>query len=199
MEGPTKEHLAEAAGLSGRTIQRAERDGRLSAETLLALAAVFDISVDDLQRAWPTDEEVRRATAEAANRYKAIPVTRVERASDLRPFMGADALQVEHVQGLSEEQEDEIAVLEELLKDHGDSWSEVEPTEQRELLKTVFECVDRLQGIGLCVGAGLDVMRLVSKGMREPVTFEVLRVLVSSASQPQLTALRAKNQPVRFA
>lgn len=81
MLGWTQEHLAEAAGLSARTIQRAERDGELSAETMQALAAVFDISVADLQRIWPTDEEVRAAIEEAAKRYKQIPLTRLERAS----------------------------------------------------------------------------------------------------------------------
>ena len=74
--GWTQEHLAEAAGLSGRTIQRAERDGAPSAETMLALAAVFEIPVADLQRAWSTEEDVRAALERAARRYTAIPLTR---------------------------------------------------------------------------------------------------------------------------
>jgi transcriptional regulator with XRE-family HTH domain len=199
MLGWTQEHLAEAAGLSARTVQRAERNGELSAETLQGLAAVFDISVADLQRAWLSDEEVKEAIEEAAKRYKLIPLTRVERASDRRPFMGAHAWQVDHIAGLSEEQEDEIAVLEELLRDYGDLWSDIGPTEQRDALKTIFESVDRLQAGGLCVAAGLDVMRLVSPASREPWTMEVLRVLVSSAAEPRLTAFREKNRPVRFA
>ena len=43
--GWTQEHLAEAAGLSSRTVQRAENGEEMSGETLQALAAVFDLSV----------------------------------------------------------------------------------------------------------------------------------------------------------
>lgn len=199
MLGWTQEHLAEAAGLSARTVQRAERDGELGAETMQALAAVFDVSVADLQRPWPTDDEVRTAIEEAAKRYKQIPLTLLTRASDLRPFMGADAWQVDHVAGLSEQQEDEIAVLEDLLRDYGDLWSDIGPTERRDAVKTIFESVDRLQADGLCVAAGLDEVRLLGPGFKAPLTMEVLRVLISSASQPQLTALREKNRPIRFA
>lgn len=197
--GWTQEHLAEAAGLSARTIQRAESEGDLGAETLLALAAVFDISVADIQRTWPTDEEMRQATLEAAKKYKLVPLTRVERASDLRSFMGMHAWQVDHVDGLSEEQEDEVAVLSELLRDYGDLWSDIGPTGQRDALKTIYESIERLQASGLCVGIGVDAMRLVTRGSTDPWTMDVLRVLVSSAAEPKTAVLREKNCPVRFA
>lgn len=197
--GWTQEHLAEAAGLSARTIQRAESEGDLGAETLLALAAVFEIAVADLQRAWPTDDEMRVATQEAAKKYKLVPLTRVERASDLRNFMGAHAWQVDHVDGLTDEQEDEVAVLSELLRDYGDLWSDIGPTGQRDALKTIYESIERLQVGGLCVGIGLDAMTLVSRGSSEPWTMDVLRVLVSLAAEPKTAVLREKNCPVRFA
>ncbi|MDO6427163.1 helix-turn-helix transcriptional regulator [Thalassotalea sp. 1_MG-2023] len=38
----TQQHLADACGVSLRTIQRAERYGNSSKETLMALAAVFE-------------------------------------------------------------------------------------------------------------------------------------------------------------
>jgi uncharacterized glyoxalase superfamily protein PhnB/DNA-binding XRE family transcriptional regulator len=43
----TQEHLANAAEISLRTVQRAE-EGAMSAETLNALAGAFDISVEEL-------------------------------------------------------------------------------------------------------------------------------------------------------
>ncbi|NQZ79656.1 MAG: helix-turn-helix transcriptional regulator [Colwellia sp.] len=46
--GWSQELLAKAAGLSLRTIQRAEKDGNSSVETQLALAAAFDISPKEL-------------------------------------------------------------------------------------------------------------------------------------------------------
>lgn len=39
----TQQHLADACGLSLRTIQRAERYGNTSNETLMALASVFEV------------------------------------------------------------------------------------------------------------------------------------------------------------
>lgn len=162
--GWTQEHLAEAAGLSGRTIQRAERDGELGAETMQALAAVFEVSVADLRRPWPTDDEIRAAVEETAKNFKLISLTVVGRASDLRPFMGADAWQVDHIAGLSEEQEDEITGLEELLHDDGDIWTDIGPTERREAVKTIFETISRLQSGGLCVAMGLDEVRLIGPG-----------------------------------
>lgn len=41
-------HLAEAASLSLRTVQRVEAEGTASAETRLAIAAALDVSVDEL-------------------------------------------------------------------------------------------------------------------------------------------------------
>lgn len=43
----TQEHLAKAAGISPRTVQRAE-EGAMSAETMTALAAAFDVAVEEL-------------------------------------------------------------------------------------------------------------------------------------------------------
>lgn len=44
----SQEHLAAVAGLSLRTIQRVEAEGRASAETRLALAAAFGVEVSAL-------------------------------------------------------------------------------------------------------------------------------------------------------
>ena len=43
----TQEHLAKAAGISLRTVQRAE-EGAMSAETLTSLASTFDVPVEQL-------------------------------------------------------------------------------------------------------------------------------------------------------
>ena len=44
----SQEHLANASGLSVRTVQRVEVEGIASAETRLALAAALDVPVADL-------------------------------------------------------------------------------------------------------------------------------------------------------
>ena len=55
----SQEHLAEASGLSVRTVQRVEVEGIASAETRLALAAALDVPVAELMLASPpTDAPV---------------------------------------------------------------------------------------------------------------------------------------------
>ncbi|MEP1382800.1 MAG: helix-turn-helix transcriptional regulator, partial [Paraglaciecola sp.] len=48
-KGWSQEVLAKASGLSVRTIQRLESDGKASAETVLSIASVFDLSPKELQ------------------------------------------------------------------------------------------------------------------------------------------------------
>jgi transcriptional regulator with XRE-family HTH domain len=45
----SQEHLASAAGLSSRTVQRVESDGSASAETMLALASALGVGPGDLR------------------------------------------------------------------------------------------------------------------------------------------------------
>ena len=49
----SQEHLASAAGVSIRTVQRVESDGVASAETRLALASALSVSVSDLTLSGP--------------------------------------------------------------------------------------------------------------------------------------------------
>jgi transcriptional regulator with XRE-family HTH domain len=177
--GWTQEHLAEAAGLSTRTVQRAENGEEMRGETLQALAAVFDVSVAILRQPLPSEDEVRRAAGRGAETLQGHP-SHKNRTS-------------------LEEQEDEIAVLEELLCGYGDLWSDFEPTHRRQAVKTTFESIARLAGTGLVVAAGCDAMRLVTSGSPEPFGMDVLRVVVSKTEQPQLFALREKNARVKFA
>ena len=47
-KGWTQQHLADACAISLRTVQRVERYGNASQETVLSLASVFEISQSDL-------------------------------------------------------------------------------------------------------------------------------------------------------
>ena len=50
-KGLSQELLAKMSGLSVRTIQRVESDGKASAETVLSIASVFNLSPKELQAA----------------------------------------------------------------------------------------------------------------------------------------------------
>jgi len=47
-KGWTQQHLADASAISLRTVQRVERYGNASQETVLSLAAVFEVSQIDI-------------------------------------------------------------------------------------------------------------------------------------------------------
>lgn len=65
--GWSQETLAEVSGLSVRTIQRLERGGKASLETLSALAAVFELDVANLSKetSMTTTSEVTEQEREA--------------------------------------------------------------------------------------------------------------------------------------
>jgi len=186
----TQQQLAAASALSERTIQRAEDRESISAETLQALAGALNVSVDDL-RSPP------KMAQDLASRYQVIKLTRLERASDLRRFMPADALEVGY-EGLNDEQEDAIAEFQQELKDCGDIWRGLEPLQQRETLKEMQNRLAELERLGLVIAVGTDLLRLrTDEG--KPFSMEVLHVIISKADEPKLFALRDKTAAVRFA
>ncbi len=84
--GWTQEHLAELAGLSVRSIQRIERGGALSLETINALAAVFEV---DRSLFTPGETIVEPST----------PPQQVEPGT---PLKADEAEAMEYVKGLKE-------------------------------------------------------------------------------------------------
>jgi transcriptional regulator with XRE-family HTH domain len=63
----TQEELAIASGVDGRTIERAENGQSLSVETVRALAATFDTTVDALKN---RIEDMQRQLAEFQRKYR---------------------------------------------------------------------------------------------------------------------------------
>lgn len=57
----SQERLADAAGLSLRTVQRVEREGNASAETRLSLAGAFGVDVGTLSEAFTPTSAVLQA------------------------------------------------------------------------------------------------------------------------------------------
>ena len=84
--GWTQEHLAELAGLSVRSIQRIERGGALSLETINSLAAVFEV---DRSLFTPGEAIVEPST----------PLQPVEPST---PLKADEAEAMEYVKGLKE-------------------------------------------------------------------------------------------------
>lgn len=68
----TQQHLADACGLSLRTMQRAENYGNCSLDTLQALASVFEVEIALLKLVPPPDvyNAPEPPPADAASKYK---------------------------------------------------------------------------------------------------------------------------------
>lgn len=78
----TQEHLAAAADVSPRTVQRAEAGHPLSPENLKSIAAALSTTVEVLRMdraAAANDAKMRAAKA----RYSIVPMEKAERGSDL--------------------------------------------------------------------------------------------------------------------
>ena len=78
-------HLAEAASLSLRTVQRVEAEGTASAETRLAIAAALDVQVDDLNTPAPVVVEPLAIVEPPPVRMPACEAAPLPRAARLDP------------------------------------------------------------------------------------------------------------------
>ena len=66
----TQDHLARAAGVATRTVQRAERWGRCSAGTVLALAGALDVDVQQLLAPEAASHNIGQAAGNSPSRFE---------------------------------------------------------------------------------------------------------------------------------
>ena len=167
----TQEHLAEAAGLTARTVQRAEKGQSLTPETLTAIAGAFDVSVDDLRvdaaaviaahigvsKEELTDERVQawldQQRKELTAKYHMVPMTRIEAPSAFDALSGTFGLRMQIVSG-TEEAHDVAAELRQALEDYVDLADDVGPLGLRDMAKDALEIVRRLERLGCAVSIG---------------------------------------------
>ena len=67
----TQEHLAAVSGIDVRTIQRAERGEKISADSQLGIANAFELTVDQLR-------QPPKPIADAKDRFKVIRLRRLD-------------------------------------------------------------------------------------------------------------------------
>jgi len=74
----TQEHLAQAAQVDVRTIQRAEAGSGIGSESLLAIAGSFGIDVGELKRDLNAQE-----SKELAHRFELLQLERIDQGAQL--------------------------------------------------------------------------------------------------------------------
>jgi len=167
----TQEHLAEAAGITVRTVQRAESGQGMTAETLTAIAGAFDVSLDDLRvdvvevlaaqigvsKEELTDERLQQWLEQQRKdldaKYLTVPMTRIAAPSAFETLSGTYAFRM-HVESGSENARDVAAELEQYLQDYVDLADDVGPIGLRDMSKGAFELVQRLEALGCAVSIG---------------------------------------------
>jgi transcriptional regulator with XRE-family HTH domain len=201
----TQEHLAGVTGLSVRTVQRIEDGASPSAESLMALASAFGVSVDDLRMTPEQQSDLEAQAAEllkkAEERYSIIPLERVERASSLtRSLPGVDSILCEYVELTNDNEEDAVAALDGFVRDFFDLWSEMGATVRRDTERDLQEMIEGLGALGLIVAIGTHSRRLrFMNGKGDPFDMTTLYIMVSRAKDPKLFIALDKKAPVRLA
>jgi transcriptional regulator with XRE-family HTH domain len=97
----TQEELSVASGVDVRTIQRAEAGQKLSLETLKALAAAFDTSIENLQL---SEDAMRQFLAEFQARYSVIDMQPCQVGPDLSGRLSGEAYLFQKAGQFSNEQ-----------------------------------------------------------------------------------------------
>lgn len=191
----SQEELALASGVDVRTVQRAESGKPLAVETLKSLAAVFDTTIELLQ---VSEKEIVAAVEEFRRTQKIVEMHVLARSSELGEMVGGShALYFHKIGELSETQLDQIAKVEEILRDYLDIWGDMEATGRREAEKSLYANVEQLIASEMSVSFGFEQMG-IRMGDGQPFTMPVLYVAIARGSTPMLAIIRPKNMPVSF-
>lgn len=152
----TQQHLADAAGVKIRTVQRVENSEGASAETLTALAAAFNLPIDFLR----TDLEalssaVQKQFEELTKTHNIVEMTTVRTSADLNIIVGADANYMDCAVE-DDAVQDAFAELKSYLVDVGDVWDSVDAINHRGWIREAYTFVEKLNALGcvVCVGKG---------------------------------------------
>lgn len=113
--GWTQEHLESVSGITTRTIQRIEKDGKAGKESLMALSSVLEIDIEKLMEEEPTKEPTEKIEifSQVSNGKEALDMT-----------IGSDAFNFDYQYCTGEVARDVAAFLE-YLKDAGEIGNDV--------------------------------------------------------------------------
>lgn len=159
----TQQHLADAAGILLRTVQRVEKGEGASLETLGALANAFDVSVDDLRTDMDALVETLRQQLEKMRQeeeeqefrkqHYLVEVVPVTCSAQLEAISGSDAYLMDCA-CKDDAARDAFADLATDLTDTGDICNDISSRSLREWAKAAYEQVKVLNDLGVVVSIG---------------------------------------------
>jgi transcriptional regulator with XRE-family HTH domain len=171
----TQHHLADAAGVELRTVQRVEAGQGVSVDTLAALASAFDTTIEILGADFAAAAaELEKEYGRLKKTHDIIPVTAVTCSTDLAPVGQVQAYLMECVTR-DDATQDAFAALKSDVVEMVDLWNHVPPEQHREWVKTAFAKVEKLNELGLvvCLGKAKHAIRTRTR----PIEFLTLYVV----------------------
>ncbi len=206
----TQEHLAAAASLNVRTVQRAEEGRGMSAETLTAIAGALDVTIEQLrldeteflaralgvEPAEATPEVITKKLDELAARYTTVPVGVVDTSADLGPILGTDAMYFDCI-AEDESVQDTAAELNQWIHDLLLLVDDLEPIHKREYLKSTFDVIQRLHDLGCRVSVGIQ-QHALRVGEGDPIPWRSLYVIVAPEDEVKKFVMVERKRAIRF-
>jgi transcriptional regulator with XRE-family HTH domain len=202
----TQDHLAEAASLATRTVQRAEGGLGMTAETLTAISGALDVDVDVLrfdpfgvlavaigvprEELTPALVESKRAELEAKAKadeeeflrtHHKITVERVTRPDSFHHLRECHGSHHHVADGVSEDAKDVAAELQDFVLDYIDVAKDMSATGQRDSEKACFGIVKRLEALGCAVTVGSHEHTFKGPDGGKSMTWTVAYMVVCAA------------------
>lgn len=191
----SQEELAVVSGVDVRTIQRAESGRPIALDSLKAIGAAFDTTIESLSA---SPEELNRHLEEFQEKFSVIELQPLEAGPDLHDFLHTDAFLLQRVGTFSDEQADEFAEFEQELKDYGDLWGDLEPLQRREGEKHLEGIIQRLRSVGVSASIGTHTMNLRPQAGGPSLRMSMLYVAVVPGNTALRFLAREKGVPVSF-
>lgn len=154
----TQSHLADASRVNLRTIQRLERDGSASFETLLALAGAFEMNVKDLN---PTS----RTTVAITPQKKIYLMPRLTIGKEFGKLIeGADQYQFEHDEADDKRTLGCMVDLLKVLSADVVCWHDADAAERLKLEFELSQGLKEFEGVGIYLfGIKRDIPQVIGK------------------------------------
>ena len=192
----SQDALAEASGLSERTIQRVESSGRANRMTRRSLARGFDYDnhdiFDDLTFIATAIDAVAEIQAERAKKVEVSHPGHVKLAVDLlssgaqiaAPIDQCDAWVYHCDDAANVTGQNVAAVLFDNVQDYGDIWNELPPGGRFEAQRAFTKMLEDIAGHGLCALQAFRSAHLVSVAKDQaPMPFNIGYLTVVPAGQ----------------
>lgn len=171
----TQENLADAAGLTTRTIEKSESGRHAPNEqTLRSIARAMSLNVEFFEK--PTVEQQKQQAAElerVARKTVLIPTAPIITTSDfLAAFKQRDAFRIDTSAVIHEAALDTVAIMSDWFEDMDCIWRECSNTQKLEYARSFIELCQTLDTQGYTCYMGHDREQLRQKD-RSPLIFDV--------------------------